>query len=132
MSCGFLTFTLKTERYGSSGPKTWEENDKNPLEKVLAEMAKFICNHYMEAQKRREAEVIERAAQRVESERRHQEYLRAEAIRRRKEAEEKHAKALELAAQQRRDDLVKSGYESSSYQSPPPSPYPFWLQHQSH
>lgn len=106
--CGFLTFILKTERYGSSGPKTWEENEKNPLEKVLAEMAKFICNHYMEAQKRREAEVIERAAQRVESERRHQEYLRAEAIRRSKDAEEKHAKALELAAQQRRDDLVKA------------------------
>jgi hypothetical protein len=105
---GFLTFTLKTERYGSSGLKTWEENEKNPLEKVLAEMATFICNHYMEAQKRREAEVIERAAQRVESERRHQEYLRAEEIRRRKEAAEKHAKVLELAAQQRRDDLVKA------------------------
>lgn len=106
--CGSLTFIVKTERYGSSGPKTWEENEKNPLEKVLAEMAKFICNHYMEAQKRREAEEIERAAQRVESERRHQEYLQAEAIRRSKEAGERHAKALELAEQQRRDDLVKA------------------------
>jgi hypothetical protein len=106
--CGFLTFSLKTSRYGSSGPTTWEENDKNPLEKVLAEMAKFICNHYMEAQKRREAEAIERAKQRVESERRHQEYLLAEEIRRSKEAAEKHAKALELASQQRREDLVKA------------------------
>jgi hypothetical protein len=44
----------------------------------------------------------------VESERRHQEYLRAEEIRRKKEAEEKHAKALELAAQQRREDLIKA------------------------
>ncbi|MEI6176830.1 MAG: hypothetical protein WCS43_08060 [Verrucomicrobiota bacterium] len=52
--CGFLTFTSKTSHYGSPGPKTWEENEKNPLEKVLAEMAKFICNHYMVAQKRRE------------------------------------------------------------------------------
>ena len=106
--CGFLTFTLKTSRYGSSGPETWEENDKNSLEKVLGEMVKYIYNYYMEAQKRREAELIERAKEQVESERRHQEYLRAEEIRRKKEAEEKHAKALELAAQQRREDLVKA------------------------
>jgi hypothetical protein len=106
--CGFLTFTLKTSRYGSPGPRTWEESDKNSLEKVLAEMAKFICNHYMEAQKRREAEAIERAKQQVESQRRHQEYLRAEEIRRNKEAAEEHAEALDLAAQQRREDLVKA------------------------
>lgn len=106
--CGRLTFSFKTERYGSSDSKNWTEGEKMPLEKILAEMAKFVCDHYVAAQKRREAEAIERARQKEESERRHQEWLKAEAIRRSKEAEEKHVESLKSAELCRQEDLIKA------------------------
>lgn len=115
--CGKLTFTFKTERYGSSKPKSWTENEDAPLEAVLAEMARFICDHYVDAQKRRATEVIERERHRVESERRHQEYLREEAIRKKKAAEESHAKSLESAIRQRKDDLAKAAEWWRLYES---------------
>jgi hypothetical protein len=106
--CGKLMFTYKTERYGSSKPRIWTEGEKAPLEIVLADMAAFICEYFLAAQKRRQAEAIERDRQRIESERRHQEYLREEAIRQKKAAEERHTKAIESVARQREDDLAKA------------------------
>lgn len=106
--CGRLTFTFNPERYGSSKNKPWAEDEKTPLETMLAEMAKFICDHFMEAQKRREAEAIEREKQRVESEIRWKKHQEEEALRAQEEAKRKHAKSLETAAQHRRDDLAKA------------------------
>lgn len=106
--CGKLTFSFQTERYSRIKPKVWTESEKTPLEAILAEMARFICDHYVEVQMKREAEAVERETQRVESEQRHQEYLREEAIRKKQEMEEKHVKSLESAAQGRRADLAKA------------------------
>lgn len=108
VACGRLTFSFKNARYGSSVSKSWTEADKTPLEKILAEMAKFLCSHYVAAQKRREAEAIERAKQQEESTRRHQEYLKAEAERRSREAQKMHAERLKAAELHRHEDLIKA------------------------
>ena len=106
--CGKLGFTLKPERYGSSKTQEWKESDKAPLETMLAEMAKFICEHYVETQKRREAEAIEREKQRVESEISWKKHQEEEAIRKEEAAKRKHAESLESVEQHRKDDLAKA------------------------
>lgn len=106
--CGLLTFTLRTERYVPSTERIWAETDKLPLERVLSEIAKFICDHYVKAQEAREAAKIAEAAWRVESERRRQEYFREQALLERKAAEERHAEALESVARNRVVDLLKA------------------------
>ncbi len=115
--CGRLSFTFKTERYGSSKPRSWTENEKASLETILAEMAKFICDRYVEAQKRREAEAIERKRQQVEWEIRRKKEQEEEILRKQEEAKRKHAKSLEVAARDRRDDLAKAAEWWRLYQT---------------
>lgn len=114
---GRLIFTIKSERYGSSKTKPWVESEANPLEAILAEMARFICEHYAAAQKRHEAEKIERARQQVESEIRQKKYQEEEAIRRQEEARKKHAKLLKEVDGHRKEDLAKAAEWWRLYQS---------------
>lgn len=75
--CGKLTFIIESERYGSSKSRQrWAEAETSPLETILSAIVKFICDHFVASQKRREAEAIEQEKRRVESEirwRKHQE-----------------------------------------------------------
>lgn len=109
MPCGALTFIIETERYGSSkNQQRWTEGEKSPLETVLSEMVKFICDHFIAAQKRREAEAIEQEKRRVESEIRWKKHQEEEALKKQEEARQSHVKALESLVQHRKDDLAKA------------------------
>ncbi len=108
MPSGKLVFTLQPERYGPSKTHQWKEGDKTPLETILADMAKFICEHFVEAQKRRAAEAIEREKQRVEAEIHWKQYQEKEIIRKEEEAKRKHAESLKSVEQHRKDDLAKA------------------------
>lgn len=105
---GRLEFSLSTESWMYRDAKKWSEDDNTPLESILAQIVTEIRRHFAEAQRRRAKEAVEREIQRVESQRRHQEFLRSEAVRRQKECEEKHTKSLESAKLQREEDLVKA------------------------
>lgn len=105
---GKLRFALNTERYSSATEKKWEETDKVSLETILAEMARFICKHYVEMRKRREAEKIEQL-------KRHEEHLvwlkkhqEEEARREEEESKKAHADALSEAQSHRKKDLAKA------------------------
>lgn len=78
------------------------------METILAEIAKFICEHFVEAQKRRAAEAIERERQRVEAEIHWKQYHEKEALRKEEEAKRKHAESLESVEQHRKNDLAKA------------------------
>ncbi|MEO7298366.1 MAG: hypothetical protein ABI042_07295 [Verrucomicrobiota bacterium] len=105
---GKLTFSLATERYGSREAKQWKENGKSSLGELLAKIVTEIRRHYVEAQKRRAQEAIDREKQRVESERRYREYQEKEAIRLEEERKGKHAAALASTAHTRSEDLFKA------------------------
>ncbi len=111
---GKLSFILKAEQYAPSRIEhRWVEDEKGPLEAILSEIVKFICDYFVGLQKRREAEEIEREKQRVEAEIRRKKQEEEEARRRQEELEQKQAEArrkhpglLEGEAQHRRDDLA--------------------------
>jgi hypothetical protein len=79
-----------------------------PLESIVAEMAKEICRHFAECQKKREAEAIQREKDRIESQIRWQKYQEEEAIRRQEEAKQKHTEALEQTARTRQEDVLRA------------------------
>ncbi len=114
---GRLSFTFRTERYGSSKPRSWTESEKAPLETILAQIAKFICDHYVEAQKRREAEAIERKRQQVEWEIRRKQQQEEEILRKQAEARKAHTDSLDATARHRKDDLAKAAEWWRLYQS---------------
>ncbi len=105
---GRLTFSVNPENYGKQQEKRWSESEKMPLEAIVAAMAKEICRHFMELQKRHAAEVIEREKQRVEAEIRWKKHQEEEAIRIEQEKKRKHAAALEAVARNREEDLLKA------------------------
>jgi len=105
---GRLCFTLKSEQYGAAVEKEWVETDKLSLEKVLAQIVKFIRNHFVEAHHRRVQAEIEAKQRHIEWERRHREWQAEEAVRLQKESEQKHLRALASAQQNRIDDLLKA------------------------
>ena len=105
---GRLTFSLKTERYGSKDATEFAESEKLPLDKVLARVVNEIRSHYVAAQKRRKAEAIQREKDRIESEIRHKKYLEERAIKEAEEAKKNHAKALKKTAKKRQDDFLKA------------------------
>jgi hypothetical protein len=105
---GRLTFSLKTERYGSKDATEFAESEKLPLDKVLARVVNEIRRHYVAAQKRRKAEAIQREKDRIESEIRHKKYLEERAIQEAEEAKKNHAKALKKTAKKRQDDFLKA------------------------
>lgn len=116
---GLLTFSLKTDRYGSRDEKEFSESEKESLDKLLARVVNEIRGHYVAAQKRREAEAIQREKDRIESEIRHKKYLEEEAVREAEEAKKNHAKSLSKTAEKRKDDFLKASewwriYESAS------------------
>lgn len=115
---GKLSFTIYSERYGSSKIRQrWTEGEKASLETILADTATFICDHFIEVQKRREAEEIEREKQRIESEIRWKKHQEEESIRKQEEAKVKHAQSIEAAAQHRKDDLARAAEWWRLYQS---------------
>ncbi len=69
---------------------------------------KEICRHYVEVQKRRAAEAIEREKQRVESEERWRKQQAEQAIRDQEERKQKHARAVEGTGRTRKEDLIKA------------------------
>ena len=105
---GHLTFSLKTERYGTRDAKRWTEGEMTPLKELLAQIVTEIRRHFVEAQKRRAQEAIEQEKRRVESERHWREYQEKEAIRQREERERKHVEAIETVMRHRKDDLLKA------------------------
>ena len=113
---GKLSFTLKAEQYSPSRiQQRWVEDEKAPLDAILSEIVKFICDYFVGLQKRREAEEIEREKQRVDAEIRWKKQQEEEARRRQEELEQKQAEArrkhpglLEGESQHRRDDLAKA------------------------
>jgi len=108
VASGKLTFSLSPKRYGFREEKKWKEEDKTPLGELLAKIVTEIRRHYVEAQKRRAQEAIEREKQRVESERHWREYQAKEAIRLEEERKRKHAEALDATAHMRSEDLLKA------------------------
>lgn len=108
VASGRLTFTLNPDRYGRQAEKRWSEGEKASLETIVAEMAKEICRHYADLQTKCAAEAIEREKQRIEAEIRWKKHQEEEAVRQSEEKKRKHAKALETAARERKDDLLKA------------------------
>lgn len=108
VGAGVLTFSLRPERYGGREVKQWKEGGQFPLAELLAKIVIEIRRHYVEAQKRRAQEAIEREKQRVESERHWREYQEKEAIRLEEERKRKHADALAATAHTRSEDLMKA------------------------
>src|SRR5437762_84553 len=105
---GKLSVSLNADRYSSGAARRWVEDDKLSLQQVLAEAVQEICRHFVEAQKRRAQEAIEREKQRVEWEERQKKWQEEEAIRRKGERERKHAEAIESLIRHRKDDLLKA------------------------
>lgn len=105
---GRLTFSLRAERYGARDSNQWVESDKVPLEQLLPKIIATIRRHYVDAQKRRAQDAIERERQRVESERMWREWQAKETIRIKQEAEKKHSAALASVAESRTADLRKA------------------------
>lgn len=103
-----LTFSLNTDRYSSRDTKRWVESDDVSLEEIMSKVVQEICRHFVEAQKRRAQEAIEREKQRVESEERHLKWQEEEAVRRREEKERRHAEAVGTVMRHRKDDLLKA------------------------
>ena len=116
--CGKPTLTLKSDSY--NGPRVdrrWQEDEKTPLETMLAEIAKFIWDHFAELENRRQEELVKQEQQRVENEI-HWKKQREEAEQRRQqEARRKHSESVEAAPQHRKDDLVKAAEWWRLYQS---------------
>jgi hypothetical protein len=108
VASGVLTFFLGTERYAVREAKQWKENDKSALGELLAQIVAEIRRHYVEAQKRREQEAIEREKQRVESERHWREHQEKETIRLGEEQKRQHTATLEATAHTRSEDLIKA------------------------
>jgi hypothetical protein len=107
--CGLLTFVLDPGRYGvSKNRKCWTEGGGVSLGAILSEVAKFICDYFVAAHKRREAEAIEQEKRRVESEIRWERHREEMALKEQEEAKRRHFKSIEAALQNRKDDLVKA------------------------
>jgi hypothetical protein len=106
--CGKLTIAIDAHRYDNSKGKKWTESEANPLEVILAEAATYICNYYVEAQKRHEQEKIQREKHRVESEIRHKKWLEEQALQRQEQARKRHADSLHQTAEHRKADLMKA------------------------
>jgi hypothetical protein len=105
---GCLTFSLSPSRYGRQEAKAWSESAKVPLERVLAQVVAAICDHFVEAQDRKEREAIQRAKEHAEWLQHRQEWERKEAIRLQQESTCKHAEALAAAVQTRKAALFKA------------------------
>jgi hypothetical protein len=105
---GYVTFSLNTDRYALRDAKRWTEGAEASLADVLARTVQEICRHFVEAQKRRAQEAIEREKQRVEWEERQKKYQEEEALRRQEERKRKNAEAIEAAMRNRKDDLLKA------------------------
>jgi hypothetical protein len=105
---GKLTISIKSARYGSSTDKQWMESETNRLEAILAEIAKFICEFFSEAQRRRETQRIEEQKERVAYEIRRKKHQEEEALKRQEEARRNHANALKETAEHRKADLAKA------------------------
>ena len=105
---GWLTFSLKAERYGGRDAKQWTEGEKSPLAGVVTQVVTEIRRHFVDAQQRREQEA-------AEQEKRHKEWLEQqrkqkeeEAIQLAKEKKRKHTAAIACVSQERKDDLLKA------------------------
>lgn len=105
---GWLTFSLKAERYGGGEAKQWTEGEKSPLAGVVILVVTEIRRHFVEAQRRREREA-------EEQEKRHKEWLEQqrkqkeeEAIQLEKEKKRKHTAAIARVSLERKDDLLKA------------------------
>lgn len=105
---GKLSLSLKEDRYASRDGKRWTETAELSLEKILPQAIAEVCQHFIEAQKRRAQQAIEWEKQRVESEERHRKWQEEEAIRQREERERKHQAAIGAVMQRRKDDLLKA------------------------
>ena len=105
---GKLMIVIDTHRYDASKGRKWEESETSPLEVILADVATYICNYYVEAQKRHEQEKIKREKDRVESEIHHKKWLEEQALQRQEEARIRHADSLHQAAEHRKTDLAKA------------------------
>lgn len=105
---GYLTFSLKTDRYRGQDVGPWSESAKLSLEKVLSQIVTAIRQHYLDLQIRHAEEAIESAKRHAEWERRQGEWEAKEVIRLQKEAERKHADALAAIAKARTGNLLKA------------------------
>lgn len=103
---GYLTFLFNPERYNNREDTQWSEGAKLPLEKLLAQMVAYIRKHYLEKHERRELEKIESARRHAEWLKSMEEMERKEAIQRQREKERKHAEAIAAAAQARKAALL--------------------------
>jgi hypothetical protein len=105
---GKLAVSLNADRYRSRSAKRWLEDAQLSLEQILAKVVQEICRHFVNAQKRRAQEAVEREKQRVEWEERQKKWHEEEAVRQKEERERKHAKAIETVMRHRKADLLKA------------------------
>jgi hypothetical protein len=105
---GKLTVSLNADRYTSRSAKQWAEGAQLSLEQILAKVVQEICRHFVDAQKRRAQEAVEREKQRVEWEERQKKWQEEEAVRQKEKRERKHAEAIETVMRHRKDDLLKA------------------------
>lgn len=108
VASGKLTFTLNTERYGRDTERKWAESEKTSLETIVSEIAKAILRHYVDLQKKREAEAVRQAKAREEWAIQRQKEAAAEVVRREAAVKKQHADTLENAARTRQEDLCKA------------------------
>ncbi len=113
---GTLVIKLKAGQYGQSEEKKWTDDGRKSQSTMLADMVRFVCTHYIELKRKREAEAIERERQWKEFQIRRKKELEELAIRKQEEAERKHAESLETAKQHREADLTNAARSWRSHQ----------------
>jgi hypothetical protein len=105
---GHLAFTYKPSRWGQNEEKVFAETNRLKLERVLSEVVVAIRQHFLNRQRERIQQAIDRKKWQEEAERRHREWAAAEVIRQQKEKEQAHVNAIKSVIGARKQDLIKA------------------------
>jgi hypothetical protein len=105
---GRMTFSVKFVLNGYYKNKEWSESAKVSLEQTLSQVVDGIRKHYLDLHEQREREKIESAKRHAEWLEREREREKQEAIRLQREKEQKHAAALAAVPQARKSALLKA------------------------
>ena len=105
---GHLAFSCETLRYKKGEEMEWMETKKHSLERVLSEVVSAIRLHFLNKQRQRIQDAIDRKRWMEEEKIRHREWLAEEVIRKQKAAEKAHADAIHAVVEAREQDLIKA------------------------
>jgi hypothetical protein len=105
---GHLAFTYNPSRWGQNEERAFEETNRHKLDQVLSEVVVAIRQHFLNRQRERIQQAIDRKKWQEEYEKRHREWLAEEVIRIQKEKEQAHVNAIKSVIGARKGDLIKA------------------------